>query len=265
MKQNSLLQYIILYVIVACVALAIATLARIFTVSIGFDGFTAFMVFIVALAVQVVVYLSIHVLLQNTMLPWIGKWLSQIPYFRKRIESRQIPIVEELEETTEKEILKELEEEVVAEEAKQEETGIEELSDVPELVSLNDIRKEQLKNRTKEQEKKQNAVLDYTRKAFALHLSDEHLDLLCRNVLTYTNNQNTEWLQPVKVKELTAVDLRHFGWNIWNFYKPREQEGIANFLKTVFPDIFKDTEAKSIKRHLKDDELKGVIKIQENL
>ncbi len=95
MKQNSFLQYIILYVIVACVALSIATLARVFTVSIGFDGFTAFMVFIVVLAIQAVVYLSIHVVLQNTMLPWIGAWLSKTPYFRKKIESRQVSAIAE--------------------------------------------------------------------------------------------------------------------------------------------------------------------------
>lgn len=147
----------------------------------------------------------------------------------------------------------------------QEETKTDEFPDIPEPLSLNDIRREQLKNRIKDQEEKQNIALDYTRKSFALYLSDEHLDLLCRNVLIYINNQDIEGLKPVKVKELTAGDLRHFGWNIWNFYKPREQEGIASFLKAAFPDIFKDTEVKSIKRHLKDDELKGIIKIQENL
>ena len=73
------------------------------------------------------------------------------------------------------------------------------------------------------------------------------------------------WVTTCKVKELTAVDLRHFGWNIWNFYKPKDQERIALFLKKVFPDAFKNTEVKSIKRHLKDDELKGVIKIEEKL
>jgi hypothetical protein len=39
---------------------------------------------------------------------------------------------------------------------------------------------------------------------------------------------------------------------------------ITHFLKIVFPDIFKDVEVETIKRHLKDDELKGVIKIQES-
>jgi hypothetical protein len=208
MKQNSFLQYIVLYVIVACVALAIATLARMFTVSVGFDSFTAFMIFIVALAVQVVVYLSIHVVLQNMMLPWIGEWLSKIPYFRKKIESRQVPIIEE---------------EPIAEIA-EEEPIIEEkeiFPDVPEQPSLEDIRKEQLQNRTKEQEEKQNIALNYTRKSFILYLSDEHLDILCRNVLMYIANADMDELKPIKVKELTAVDLRHFGWNIWNFFKPR--------------------------------------------
>lgn len=257
MKQNSLLQYIILYVIVACVALAIATLARMFTVSVGFDSFTAFIVFIVALAVQVVVYLSIHVILQNTMLPWIGKWLSKIPYFRKKIESRQVPIVE-----AEEPIAEITTEEPVIEESVIEEEEI--VPDMPEQPSLEDIRKEQLQNRTNEQEEKQNIALNYTRKSFILYLSDEHLDILCRNVLLYIANADMGELKPVKVKELTAVDLRHFGWNIWNFFKPRGQDEIASFLKTVFPDVFRETEVKSIKRHLKDDELKGVIKIQES-
>jgi hypothetical protein len=236
MKQNSLLQYIILYVIVACVALAIATLARIFTVSIGFDGFTAFMVFIVVLAIQVIVYLSIHVVLQNMMLPFIGEWLSKIPYFRKKIESRQVPTI--VEET---------------------------LPDAPEQPSLEDIRNEQRQNRTKEQENKLNIVLSYTRKSFALYLSDEHLDILCRNLQVYINELDMKNLNPVKVKELTAIDLRHFGWNIWNYSKPRNQMDIAHFLKIVFSGVFRDAEVDSIKRHLKDDELKGVIKILENL
>jgi hypothetical protein len=223
-------------VIVACVALAIAALARMFTVSVGFDGFTAFIVFIVVLAVQVVVYLSIHVLLQNTMLPWIGEWLSQIPYFRKKIESRQIPLIKE-----------------------------EVLPDALEQTSLEDIRNEQRQNRTKEQKDKLNIALSYTRKSFALYISDEHLDILCRNLQMYINKLNVKELKPIKAKELTAIDLRHFGWNIWNFFKPRGQEGIVCFLKIVFPDVFRETEVKSIKRHLKDDELKGIIKIEEEL
>ncbi len=230
MKQNNLLQYIILYVIVACVALAIAALARMFTVSVGFDGFTAFIVFVVALAVQVVVYLSIQVVLQNMMLPWIGNGLAKIPYFRKKIEEKEAKI------------------------------------DIPESdVSLDDIRNEQQKNIAKEQEEVLNVALDYTRKSFALYLSDEDLNVLCRNIRAYMNRLDEKEFKPVKVKELSALDLRHFGWNIWNYFKPRNQMDIANLLKIVFSDIFKDVTAESIKSHLKDDELKGVIKIEEKL
>ena len=50
--KNNILEYIILYVIIACVALIIATLARMSAVLMGFDGFTAFMVFIIVFANQ---------------------------------------------------------------------------------------------------------------------------------------------------------------------------------------------------------------------
>jgi hypothetical protein len=231
-------------VIVACAAVVIATLARVFAVSMGFDSFTTFIVFLVVLAIQVIVYLSIHVVMQNLMLPWIGNGLAKIPYFRKKIEQRQVsPIVIE--------------------------SSIEEKKadiDIPESnVSLEDIRNKQQQNIAKEQEEILNIALDYTRKSFALYLSDEDLDVLCRNIRAYMNRLDEKELNPVKVKELSALDLRHFGWNIWNYFKPRNQMDIANLLKIVFPDVFKGVEVKSIKRHLKDDELKGVIKIEEKL
>ena len=162
--KNNILEYIILYVIVACAAVVIATLARVFAVSMGFDSFTTFIVFLVVLAIQVIVYLSIHVVMQNLMLPWIGNGLAKIPYFRKKIEQRQVsPIVIE--------------------------SSIEEKKadiDIPESnVSLEDIRNKQQQNIAKEQEEILNIALDYTRKSFALYLSDEDLDVLCRNIRAY--------------------------------------------------------------------------------
>lgn len=243
--KNNILEYIMLYVIVACVALVIATLARMSAVLMGFDGFTTFMVFIIVLVILGIVYLSIHVVLQNLMLPWIGNGLAKIPYFRNKIEQRQVPIIEGQEEDN---IVVEDENDVVDIEPEQ-------------TISLKDIRSEQQQQIAKEQEEKLNVALDYTRKSFALYLSDEDLDVLCRNVRAYMNRLDEKELDPVKVKELSALDLRHFGWNIWNYFKPRNQMDIANFLKIVFPNIFRETEVESIKRHLKDDELKGVMKI----
>ena len=234
--KNNLLEQIILYVLVACVAIAFATLARMSAVSLGVDNFTAFIVFVVVIGIEVVVYLSIHVVLQNMLLPWIEKLLLKIPYFKNK--SRQKPPVDITSEIT---------------------------IEQPSPPTLDEIRNEQQQNKAKEQEGKTNIALNYTRKSFVLYLSDEHLDILCQNIRIYIDKLNINELQSIKVKELTALDLRHFGWNIWNFFKPRNQMDIAHFLKTVFPDIFRETEVESIKRHLKDDELKGIIKIKEDL
>ena len=141
--KNNLLQYIILYMLIACVALAIAALARMFAVSMGFDDFTAFIVFIVVLGISVIVYLSIHVVLQELMLSWIGKGLSKIPFFRNKIKTNRV------------------------------------LESITEQPSLEDIRNKQLQNRAKEQEEKLNVALNYTRKTFAPYVSDKHIELLC--------------------------------------------------------------------------------------
>ena len=230
--KNSNLEYIILYALITCVALVIATLARIAAASMGFDGFTTFMVFIVVLGILVIVYLSIHVILQELMLPWIGKGLSKIPYFQNRINKLPADEIPEI---------------------------------VTEQSSIEDIRNEQLQNRAKEQEEKLNIALEYTRKTFAPYVSDEHIELLCNNLKVYANKLSLETLPPIKTKDLLPIDIFHFGWNIWNYFKIGKQIDIACFLKKVFPNILKDTEVETIKSHLKDEERKGIIKIRESL
>ena len=229
--KNNLLEHIILYVLIACVALIIATLARISAASMGFDSFTTFIVFIVVFCIMVIVYLSIHVVLQELMLPWIGNGLSKIPYFKNKTKTLAIEIQE---------------------------------NDTKQL-SLEEIRNEQLQRKTKEQEEKLKIALEYTRKTFAPYVSDEHIELLCNNVGIYADKLSLETLQPVKIKELLPIDISHFGWNIWNHFKVSKQMDIAYFLKKVFPDILKDAEVETIKSHLKDEELKGIIKIQEKI
>jgi hypothetical protein len=131
----------------------------------------------------------------------------------------------------------------------------------PQTSSFEDLRQEQLQKRATEQEEKLNIALEYTRKSFVVYVSDNDLETLLQDIRIYANSLDIKELKSIKVKELTINDLRHFGWNIWNHFKPRKQEDIAYFLKVVFPDTFKDTEVESIKRHLKDDEKKGVVKI----
>lgn len=236
--KNNLLEQIILYIIVVCVALVIATLARISATAMGFDSFTTFMVFIVAFAILVVVYLSIHVFLQGLMLPWIGKGLSKIPYFLRKIKST--PATSEIPEN---------------------------ITEQEPIPSLDDIRSEQLQNKAKQQEEKLNIALDYTRKAFAPYVFDEHIGLLCNNVKIYVDKLGLETLRPVKVSdELTTIDIYHFGWNIWNHFQVSDQMQVARFLKIVFAHTFREVEdIETIKKKLKIFEPKCKIQIQENL
>jgi len=232
--KNNRLEYIILYVLVASTALIIATLARISAFSLGVDDFTAFMVFTIVLGIEVAAYLSIHIVLQGLMLPWIARLLLKVPYFRNKTKST-LPI----DKIT---------------------------NHITEPASLEDIRNEQLQNKAKEQEEKLNVALNYTRKTFVPYISDEQIEVLCGNLQLYADKLNLEKLHSIKIsKDLSSVDISHFGWNIWNHFNVGKRIEIAHFLKRVFPDILKDAEVESIKSHLKDDELKGIIKIQKNL
>jgi len=232
--KNNRLEYIILYVLVASAALIIATLARLSAVSLGVDNFTAFFVFFVVLCIEVAFYLSIHVVLQGLMLPWIAWLLLKVPYFKNKTKSTR-PIDKITIHTT-------------------------------EPPSLEDIRNEQLQNKAKELEEKLNTALNYTRKTFAPYASDGQIEVLCGNLQLYADKLNLEKLHSIKIsKDLSSVDISHFGWNIWNHFNVGKRIEIAHFLKRVFPDILKDAEVESIKSHLKDDELKGIIKIRKSL
>lgn len=116
----------------------------------------------------------------------------------------------------------------------------------------------------REQDNKDIAI-KYAQKEFAPYTSDEDLALLSRYIGFYAEKKLLQIIRAVKVKELVSLDIYHFGWNIWNHFKIGKQIYIAYFLKNAFPDILKDVEIETIKRHLKDDELKGTIKIRKSL
>lgn len=234
--KNNRLEFIILYVLVASAALIIATLARMSAFSLGVDDFTAFMVFTVVLGIEVAAYLSIHVVLQGLMLPWIARLLLKVPYFRNKTKSA-LRIDKITNHITE-----------------------------PASLSLEDIRNEQLQSKAKEREEKLNVALNYTKKTFAPYISDEQIEILCVNLQLYADKLNLEKLRSIKTsKDLSSIDISHFGWNIWNHFNVSKRIEIAHFLKRVFPEILKDLEVESIKSHLKDDELKGIIKIRKSL
>ena len=127
------------------------------------------------------------------------------------------------------------------------------------------IREERQNTAKKQKQARIDAAIRYAQQEFALYADDDDLKQLGRNIIIYAEFINFENIKPVKVKDLSSLDLYHFGWNIWNFFKVTKQDRTAQFLKLTFADALKDVEENSIKTHLKDDEQKGVIKIMEDL
>jgi len=271
--KNNRLDHIVLYLIVACIILTIAAIVRLFALKEGFDGFSLFIIFVVAAAIQFIVYISIHSFMDRMLLPIIGKLISKIPFIRIRINRREEGDIFDVkyEEIREQTMLVETTEKIEQVETNEEnvqdlleEDNIDEqvVTTMPQVASLEHLHQEQLQKRALEQEKQINTAIEYARKAFVLYSSEEDIEVLLQNLHVYINNLDVKELKPIKVKELTINDLRHFGWNIWNHFKPKNQMDIAHFLKNVFPDVFKEAEVESIKRHLRDEEKKGVIKIE---
>jgi len=133
-----------------------------------------------------------------------------------------------------------------------------------ESVDLESIRKTQLQQKQQNESLKLQIALDYTRNQFALYVTNEDLDALCNAVSLYSKKEGISNDISVHTKGLTNLDLYHFGWNIWNYFRPIKQEEISKLLKTVFFSL-DDIDLDSIKSHLKDEPQKGNIKIQEDL
>lgn len=135
---------------------------------------------------------------------------------------------------------------------------------LPETVDINLLRKTQQQKKLQTDSAKLQIALDYTRSQFALYVTDDGLNTLCNAVSLYSKKEEIPNDISVHTEELTNLDLYHFGWNIWNHFRPIKQEEISKLLKTVFVSL-DDIDLDSIKSHLKDEPKKGIIIIQENL
>lgn len=132
---------------------------------------------------------------------------------------------------------------------------------VRDIEQIREQRQDAIKN---QKQARIDTAIRYAQQEFALYASDDDLKQLGRNIIIYAESINFEKIKPVKVKDLSNLDLYHFGWNIWNCFKVSRQDRAAQFLKLTFADALKDVEEQSIKTHLKDDEQKGLIKIMED-
>lgn len=141
-------------------------------------------------------------------------------------------------------------------------TGLSEYKDSARDIEL--IREERQNAVKNQKQARIDIAIRYAQQEFALYVTDDDLKQLIKNLIIYAEGISFENIKTVKVKVLSNLDLYHFGWNIWNFFKISRQDRAAQFLKLTFAVALKDVELNSIKTHLKDDEQKGIVKIIED-
>ncbi|CEJ70929.1 MULTISPECIES: DUF2214 family protein [Chryseobacterium] len=251
-------EYIVIYLSVLLVCVIGGALARISFVEKGGDEYTANIVFWSITALSILFYALIILFLDGI-----------IVLFRKIFpkkgssENSTVDIMpsENLENVGEKQKQIIDENTLIYSFENSEENSV---SQTIESINLESIRKTQLQQKQQNESVKLQIALDYTQNQLALYVTDEDIDALCNAVSLYSKNEKIPNDISVHTKGVTNLDLYHFGWNIWNYFRPIKQEEISKLLKSVFVSL-DDIDLDSIKSHLKDEPQKGNIKIQEDL
>ncbi|MPS65121.1 hypothetical protein SAMN05660493_02157 [Epilithonimonas bovis DSM 19482] len=136
-------------------------------------------------------------------------------------------------------------------------------------VELSDIEKIRIQAKSDNEkilQGKLDFIVQYTKQKFAPYASDEEILRFCTYLVNFLKDGKIENVNPIKVEVLGTIDLKHFGWNVWNHYKGKnERKDVAKFLKTVFPYTFNDTVLPTIEKQLTSRKNEGLIKIEDNL
>lgn len=236
-------EYIVIYLSVFLVCVLIGIAGRLVLLGKGADEYTANVFFWIYVGFGILMFAILSLFLNEL----VGRLLKHF-FKNKKVESSQNQI-KNLEKISE-----------------QQDTIINpELSEykIPDR-NIKQIREQQQSLIANNNQVKIDIAIHYTRKEFALYTTDEDLKILCDYVIMYAEKLNFEHIKPITVKDLSNLDLYHFGWNLWNHFKPIKQEQVSKLLKKVFLAL-EDIELDSIKSHLKDDPKKGIIKITNDL
>ena len=240
--EDKNLENIILYLIVGFAGGVFATIVRLFIIMMGFDAFTANACFFLAILVAISVYLSIHVVLRNLLIPWVSKIIVLIPFFSRKIKAKELSGSQSLDIKAEPQ------------------------TEFP-LSNLEEIRKVyQLEEERKQDETRATAIL-YTQTIFAPFILDQDLNRLCHYIELYSEGKELVQITPIKVSDqINTTDVYHFGWNIWNHFRISDQYGMAIFLKKVFAPTLKEvSDIETIKKKLRIQDQNCTIKLNSNL
>ena len=108
-------------------------------------------------------------------------------------------------------------------------------------------------------------IAEYTRTTFQQVLTPEEIDNLVNSMkffaIDYEPDQHPAAVNRA-IHRISTLDLHHFGWNIGKRWK-KDNTGIAHFLKTQFPVVFKNSTEASMKKKLKSEDGRFMIGIVE--
>ncbi|WP_289058351.1 hypothetical protein [uncultured Flavobacterium sp.] len=239
-------EYIAIYLSVFLVCIFIGVVARLVLLETGVDEYTAGVFFWISTGSGILLFAILSIFINDLGDRLLNRFLKTK---KNGSPKNQIPV-----EGFEK--IKEQQDTLIKAELSENKNP---------AIDIEQIREERQNAARNQKQARIDAAIRYAQQEFALYVSDDDLKQLGRNIIIYAEGINFEKIKPVKVKDLSNLDLYHFGWNIWNCFKVSRQDRAAQFLKLAFADALKDVEENSIKTHLKDDEQKGLIKIMEDL
>ena len=223
-------EHIVVYLSVLVVCVIIALFARAVALRFGGDEFTAQIVFWSVVAIGIIVYSILSILVE-------GLFTALVKFFFPKKQENKT----------------------------NDNTSNIELGQVVDGVGSPSSEQQQQKLMDQKVQDKRAIAIKYTQQQFAPYVSDKDLLKLCEYIELYSAKLPLSQIEPINIKGLVALDLFHFGWNIWNHFRVGKQDEISQFLKQVFATTFKDVEVGSIKSHLRDDEKKGTIPIVQSL
>ncbi|MFC0777039.1 hypothetical protein [Flavobacterium sp. HJSW_4] len=240
-------EYIAVYLSVLLVCVFVGIIGRLVLLEKGADEYTATVFFWISTGFGILMFAILSLFLNELVAGLLNRFLkakkNESP--ESRISNEDLVKIEsQVEDTLTK-------------------TGLSE--DKTSAVDIEQIREDRRNAAKNQKQARIDAAIRYAQQEFALYATDDDLKQLGKNIIIYAEGIDFEKIKPVKVKDLSNLDLYHFGWNIWNCFKVSRQDRVAHFLKLTFADALKDVEVNSIKTHFKDDEQKGLIMIMEDL
>lgn len=238
-------EYIVIYLPVFLVCVLIGIVGRLVLLGKGADEYTANVFFWICVGFGILMFAILSLFLNELVVNILNRFFknkkTELP--ESQISNKNLEKISEQQDTIINAELSEYK--------------------IPDR-NIEQIREQQQSLIANNNQVKIDIAIHYTRKEFALYTTDEDLELLCDYVIMYAEKLNFEHIKPITVKDLSNLDLYHFGWNLWNHFKPIKQEQVSKLLKKVFLAL-EDIELDSIKSHLKDDPKKGIIKITNDL